>query len=123
MDARAGTKWFFALASVAIAAHAIFSIMGGPNRLTFLSGGSDAPAYALLASNLLHHRGYTYAGQPTALRPPGYPLFLAAMTLLFRHRHIAATRLIQFLVCIATAWLCGRSAKELFNAQAGRATF
>lgn len=123
LDSCAEQKWFLALAAIAIAVHAVFTILAGPNRLTFLSGGSDAPAYSLLASNLLHHYGYSYAGQPTALRPPGYPLFLAAMSLLFGRWYITATRVVQFLTCIATACLCGRTAKELFNARVGKASF
>jgi hypothetical protein len=103
--------------------HAAFVIAAGTKNLTFLSGGSDAPAYALLASNLLHHRGYTYAGEPTAFRPPGYPVFLALMTLIFGRFYIAATRFVQFLVCIATAWIGGRAAKILFGGPAGDMAF
>jgi Dolichyl-phosphate-mannose-protein mannosyltransferase len=98
-------------------------LAAGGKELTFLSGGSDAPAYALLASNLLHHRGYTYSGEPTAFRPSGYPILLAAMTLLFGRFNVAATRCVQFFVCLATAWMCGRSAKVLFGAQAEKPTF
>lgn len=118
-----GTRsWFFVLGSL-IAAHAAFSILAGGSQLTFLSGGSDAPAYALLASNLLHHQGYTYAGEPTAMRPPGYPVFLAILGFLFHRWYIVAVRFIQFWVCLATAWLCGRCAKELFHDRAGSAAF
>jgi 4-amino-4-deoxy-L-arabinose transferase-like glycosyltransferase len=106
-----------------ITLHAVFVITAGAYRLTFLSGGSDAPAYSLLASNLLHHRGFTYAGQPTALRPPGYPLLLAAMYILFGKWYVLVTRWMQFFICIGTAWLCGRSAKLLFDDEAGRAAF
>jgi 4-amino-4-deoxy-L-arabinose transferase-like glycosyltransferase len=116
-------RLFNVLAAVLIAAHAAFSIAGGPHRLTFLSGGSDAPAYLLLASNLLEHRGYTYAGYPTALRPPGYPLWLAGLGLLFERWYIFAARFAQFFFCIGTAWLCGRTAKEIFGARAGYASF
>jgi hypothetical protein len=103
--------------------HAVFVIAAGSERLTFLSGGSDAPAYVLLASNLLHHRGFTYSGQPTAFRPPGYPILLATMNILFGRLYVLATRWAQFFVCIATAWLCGRSAGVLFGNQAGSAAF
>jgi 4-amino-4-deoxy-L-arabinose transferase-like glycosyltransferase len=116
-------KPFLVLAAALIAAHAVFSIVAGPRHLTFLSGGSDAPAYALLASNLLQHRGYTYAGYPTALRPPGYPLLLAGLSLFFGRWYIGAARLAQFFFSIGMAWLCGRAAKEIFSAQAGYAAF
>lgn len=115
--------WLVVLAAAAIVFHAIFTVLAGSSQLTFLSGGSDAPAYSLLASNLLHHRGFTYAGQPTALRPPGYPLFLAAMKWIFGRRWILATRWLQFFICIATAWLCGRAAKVLFDDLAADVAF
>ncbi|HTZ73656.1 MAG TPA: glycosyltransferase family 39 protein [Candidatus Aquilonibacter sp.] len=114
---------FYLLVSALILVHAAFVIAAGGSKLTFLSGGSDAPAYALLASNLLHHRGYTYAGEPTAFRPPGYPVFLALMTLIFGRFYVAATRFVQFFVCIATAWIAGRAAKILFGSSAGDVAF
>lgn len=123
IGANSHNTWLVALAAAAIAFHVIFTILAGSSRLTFLSGGSDAPAYSLLASNLLHHRGFTYAGQPTALRPPGYPLVLAGMKLIFGRWWILATRWLQFLICIATAWLCGRTARLLFDDLAADAAF
>ncbi len=123
IDSNSHNIWIVAVAAAAIVFHAIFTVLAGPSQLTFLSGGSDAPAYSLLASNLLHHRGFAYAGQPTALRPPGYPLFLAAMKLIFGRWWILATRWLQFLICIATAWLCGRAAKVLFDDLAADVAF
>jgi 4-amino-4-deoxy-L-arabinose transferase-like glycosyltransferase len=40
---------------------------------------SDAREYDTLARNLAEGRGYTVDERPTAYRPPGYPLFLAAV--------------------------------------------
>ncbi len=116
-------KYFYAAVAGLLIIHAVFVIAAGTNNLTFLSGGSDAPAYALLASNLLHHRGYAYAGQPTAFRPPGYPAFLALMMLIFGRLYIAAARFVQFVACIATAWFAGRAAKALFSNPAGDMAF
>lgn len=122
-SSRTQQKYFWFLTSVLIFLHLAFILAAGGHKLTFLSGGSDAPAYALLASNLLHHLGYTYSGEPTAFRPPGYPVLLAAMSLLFGRFYVAATRGVQFFVCIATAWICGRSARVLFGTRADRVAF
>ncbi len=69
-----------------------FVLAADSRQLTFHSGGSDAPVYALLAENLLSHKGFTYAGQPSAFRPPGYPLLLAAFMEVFGHHYITAVR-------------------------------
>ena len=122
-DDHLDSKWFLPLAGSLIAFHALFVIAAGPTHLTFLSGGSDAPAYALTASNLLHHRGFTFAGMPTALFPPGYPLFLATAEKLFGWWYVLATRWVQFFVCLGTAWICGRTSQALFGRAAGQAGF
>lgn len=111
----ARTRPFWIVASTLVLLHMAFVVAAGTRELTFLSGGSDAPAYTLLASNLLHHRGYTYSGEPTAFRPPGYPLFLMTMIVLFGRFYLVATRFVQLLACLGTAWLCGRSAAILFG--------
>jgi 4-amino-4-deoxy-L-arabinose transferase-like glycosyltransferase len=108
-------KWFVIIVLVAVALRAGVVIAAGPNRLTFLSGGSDAPAYALLASNLVHGQGYSYAGQPTAFRAPGYPLIVAAALLIFGTHYILALRCSQFFIGICTAYICGRTAKLVFK--------
>lgn len=116
-------KYFWLVTSILVCLHLAFVLLAGGKELTFFSGGSDAPAYALLASNLLNHRGYTYSGKPTAFRPPGYPILLAGTTLLFGQFYIAAIRSIQFFVCLGTAWMCAVSAKVMFGAQAGKLAF
>lgn len=39
----------------------------------------DEVSYQLLAGSLLSGRGFAFEGVPTAFRPPGYPVFLAAI--------------------------------------------
>ena len=77
------------------------------------SGGSDTLAYQTLAVNLLNHRGLSYAGQPTALRPPFYPFFLAIVRWSAGEHYRLFVRLLQFLSAIALAYLCGTTARRL----------
>ena len=84
------------------------------------SGGGDAEVYVLLGHNLLEGKGLSYALQPTALRAPGYPLFLAGLMWLFPCNHVLAVRWIQFLLGLGTALLCSRASGRTFGVQAGR---
>ena len=79
------------------------------------SGGGDAEQYVILASNLFSGSGYTYFHQPTAFRPPLYPLVLAGFMWLFGGHWVIAVRLLQFLAGLATVWLCGSLANRLFG--------
>lgn len=62
-------------------------LLGYVARVAYLSigAGLDAPlqydevSYQLLAESLLAGRGFGFDGVPTAFRPPGYPVFLAAI--------------------------------------------
>lgn len=82
-----------------------------------LGAGSDAPAYILLGHSILHGHGMAYVGQPTALRAPLYPLLLAALEALFASHYLLVVRLIQSLLAILSAWVCGKTARELWNEQ------
>lgn len=90
----------------------------GVHNPTFHSGGSDAPAYILIADNLLHGRGFSY-NAPTAFRPPLYPLILAAAIGVFHHGWILAIRLLQFGAGIFGCFLCAWAAEDLFG-QSGK---
>jgi len=79
------------------------------------SGGSDTAAYVLLAQNLIGGKGYTYAGQPTAFRPPGYPLLLAAFMEFFGKHYIVAMRGFQYLEGLAAVLLCASMAGRIFG--------
>lgn len=85
--------------------------------------GGDAPTYVLLAQNLLDGRGFTYAGQPTGLRTPGYPLLLAGLMWVIGTKVILAVRCVQFVVGLATAYICARSSALIFSANAARPAF
>jgi len=95
----------------------------GSKSLTFHSGGSDAPSYVLLAENLRNHRGYSYAGQPSAFRPPGYTLLIVGFISVFGSHYISALRWFQFALGILTVGACSATASQLFGKKAAEATF
>lgn len=113
---------FRALLVTAVALRFVFICLAEVRDLTFHSGGSDAPSYVLLAQNLLAHLGFAYHGFPSAVRPPGYPLLLAAFMTLFGANYILAVRLLQFLLGLATVYLCAAAARRLSGIPAARAS-
>lgn len=69
----------------------------------------DGRTYALLANNLLEHHVYSLETaapfNPTLIRLPGYPLFLAAIYAVFGHGNNTAVRIVQALIDTATCVL------------------
>lgn len=108
--------------AVAIAVRVAFIALANQSALTFHSGGSDAPSYVLLAQNLLARAGFTYAGLPSAVRPPGYPMLVAAFMLILGDKYILGIRCLQFALGMATVVLCAASARSLFGDRAAHAT-
>ncbi|MBI4543852.1 MAG: glycosyltransferase family 39 protein [Gemmatimonadetes bacterium] len=115
------TGSFLAAVGVALLLRALVVAVPGTRLYAPWSGGSDTPAYLTLAQNLNEGKGYTYAGQPTAYRPPGYPLILATAMRLFPVRYMAAVRWLQFLLGLVTVVVCAGLAARLFGGVAGRA--
>jgi len=73
----------------------------------------DGIGYDMLGINLLQ-KGTYGVEKPTAFRPPGYPLFLAAIYLVFGHS-FAAVRLVQAGVDALTCALTFAVGARLFN--------
>ena len=102
-------------------------IVGLALRLAFVhwfpATTDDSATYLQLANNLVDHHvyGLSQNGQllPTDLRTPGYPAFLAAVTLLFR-RSIQAILLSQALLDVITCILTAALAAALARAGARR---
>jgi hypothetical protein len=69
----------------------------------------DGRLYARLANNVLDHGSFSIATEapfePTYIRLPGYPLFLAAVYKLFGRDNNTAVRVIQAVVDTLTCWL------------------
>jgi 4-amino-4-deoxy-L-arabinose transferase-like glycosyltransferase len=78
----------------------------------------DGIGYDQLAEGLLAGRGYLNSwGEPTAFRPPVYPLFLSGVYGA-TGRSLAAVRLIQALLDSATVLLVYGIARQLFGGRA-----
>lgn len=77
----------------------------------------DGIGYDMLAVHLLETGTYGVE-HPTAFRPPGYPIFLAGVYLLFGHSY-PAVRLVQALLDAATCVLVYAIGTELFNRRVG----
>jgi 4-amino-4-deoxy-L-arabinose transferase-like glycosyltransferase len=105
-----------------VALRFLFVCLAGAQQLTFHSGGSDAPSYVLLAQNLLAHLGFAYDGFPSAVRPPGYPLLLAAAMSIFGAKYILAMRILQFVIGLCTVFICAAAARRLCGVAAARAS-
>jgi len=103
------TRGFAGLIVTGIFARLVFVLIPGNVLRAQWSGGGDAEAYVLLAQNVVAHRGLTYAGQPTAFRPPGYPLLLAAFMDVFERNYVLAIRLLRFF----EVFLCAAIARTL----------
>jgi 4-amino-4-deoxy-L-arabinose transferase-like glycosyltransferase len=98
-----------------IALRVLVVILGGNGMRTPWGGGGDTSTYLLLAHNLLDGKGYTYAGVPTALRPPAYPILLAAALKIFGSYALGAMRWLQFFVGLAVVFLCAALGGRVFG--------
>src|SRR5260370_19206282 len=114
-----GPQFAAILGSVGLIARLFLLKSSGNLPIGPLSGVGDEDRYQTLADNLFEGRGFTYAGQPTAFRPPLYPMFLAAMRFLFGSHRFLAARCFQLLAAIAMAYLCLLLARRLFGIEAG----
>ncbi len=75
----------------------------------------DGVGYDKLATALLQGKGYVNIyGEPTAFRPPIYPLFLSGIYAVTFHS-FAAVRVTQAVLDAVTVVFCYLIAKELFN--------
>ncbi len=108
-------KILFISALIGVLLRIILTLAAGNQVLTPWRVGGDAEFYVRLASTLAQGMGFTYAHQPTAFRPPLYPLFLAGMMEVFGTYYAAGTRFIQCAVGLATVWFCWRTVGRIFG--------
>jgi hypothetical protein len=92
--------------------HLSLVIVAGNRLRAPWSGRGDEPIYISLAQNLATGKGYTFAGRPTALRAPAYPVLLSAAIRIFPHDWPLAVRILQFFFVIFSALLCGLLARS-----------
>jgi hypothetical protein len=101
------------IATCAIIVRLGLVVWAGNALETPLTGGSDTLAYQALADSVANHRGLSYAGMPTALRPPLYPLFLVLGQLIAGGHYRIFIRLLQFVVGILSAIVYARISQKL----------
>jgi 4-amino-4-deoxy-L-arabinose transferase-like glycosyltransferase len=106
------------LAFFGILARLAIVVLSGNQVTNSFSGGSDAPQYILLADNLYSGKGFSYVGQPSAFRPPIYPLILAGAHFAIGKNYLFGIRVLQLLAGIFTAWICARIACEIWGRDA-----
>jgi hypothetical protein len=111
MRGRQKLVWFVVVTVVIVRLALV--IWAGNSAETPLTGGSDTLNYQTLGENIAHHRGLSYAGFPTALRAPMYPVFLAMLQLIMGRYYRLLARLIQFLVGIVIAIVCGKTSEQI----------
>jgi 4-amino-4-deoxy-L-arabinose transferase-like glycosyltransferase len=112
---------FVGIVIVGILLRLLVVVFAGNGMRTPWGGGGDTPTYVLLAHNLITGKGFTYAGEPTALRPPAYPILLAAFLRIFGRYALTAMRWLQFVEGVAVAFLCASVAGGLSGERAKKA--
>lgn len=80
----------------------------------------DEIDYQMLAENILNHHEFSYGvGQPHALRPPLYPIFLSAIYFITGGVHLNAIRIIQIIFSLGIIIILYLLGKSLFDKRIG----
>jgi len=112
---------FFLLAMLAAGALRLLFIFRFPGIT------NDSFIYGDIAKNWLLHGVYGVSNgdgvDPTWIRLPGYPAFLAAVFSIFGMEHYRAVLFLQLLVDIGTCFLIADLARRLLSARASKAAF
>ena len=99
------SRVFFIIAFSALVIRAIV-LFGTPDPPEFRYFNFDEADYELIAKNLYEGNGYCYIeGQPTAFRPPLYPLMIAGVYHVVGERSLSAVRWFQAFISAVTAGL------------------
>lgn len=106
-------KIVWLIAAAGLIARLSLAAWAGNAPQTPVTGGSDTLAYQTLAENIVHHQGMSYAGEPTALRPPLYPIFLACGQVVAGSNYRLIIRLAQLAAGILMAIFCALACREL----------
>jgi 4-amino-4-deoxy-L-arabinose transferase-like glycosyltransferase len=107
-------RLLWAIVGIALLLRVIWVLMA-PRVDPFLRDNplyGDATGYNILAVNLTRGLGLTWDGvTPTAVRPPGYPVFLAMIYLIFGENYAfvrLAQALLGALTCVPVYWVASR---------------
>lgn len=113
-------RYFLILALAAVALRLYFVL-----RIPVVSG--DALVYGDLAKNLLQSHVYgltsSAGSQPTLIRLPGYPIFLAIIFKFFGIGNWRAVMLVHLLLDLATCFVVAAAARRMINARAAKIAF
>ena len=116
-----GSRKYFLLVTVAAFSLRLFFYI----RFPHVTG--DSLIYGDIANNWLNHGilGLSHANgpQPTWIRLPGYPAFLAACFALFGHEHYHAVLLVQIVVDVVACFFIADLARRTLSERAGRFAF
>jgi 4-amino-4-deoxy-L-arabinose transferase-like glycosyltransferase len=120
MSSRAGTKGWFASALLAGLVLRAFFVL---HHARF---DGDTLLYGDMAHNMLAHHVFGFTEdtgiQPTLIRLPGYPLFMAACFVLFGTANYVAVLWVQVVMDLVTCALLGILAGRLLRRRAALAT-
>ncbi len=112
---------FFLLVTIAALALRLFFVFRFPHI------ADDTFMYGDIAKNWLQHGMYAVSngdvGQPTLVRLPGYPAFLAAMFSVFGQEHYTAVMIAQALIDTNTCLVVAALALELMNTRAAKTAY
>jgi len=107
--------WLFVAALIVrLLFNAVVIGMEVPTQDTF----SDWKEYDLVGLSLASGTGFTIYGQPYLIHPPGYPLFLGVLYLLFGHSY-AAVKVAQSLLGALTCVLILLIGERVFTKRVG----
>ncbi len=115
-------KWLFLFGTLlAIALRLVFIF-----KFPHVTG--DTYIYGDIAKNWIDHGvyGFTHLGadpEPTWIRLPGYPGFLAICFFLFGREHYTAVMLVQLVFDVASCFLIADLARRMMNERAGKIAF
>src|SRR5689334_6314051 len=112
---------FFLLVTIAALALRLFFVFRFPHI------ANDTLLYGDIAKNWFHQGPYGFtsddAVQPTLLRLPGYPAFLAAVFSVFVQEHYTAVMIAQALIDTNTCLVVAALALELMNTRPAKAAY
>jgi 4-amino-4-deoxy-L-arabinose transferase-like glycosyltransferase len=114
-------RWWFLATTVAAVLLRLYFIF----KLPVIAG--DTLVYGEIAKGILNHHvfGMERAGgwEPTLVRLPGYPFFLAFTFLLVGQDHYSGAMFIQLIFDVLTCFLVADIARRVFSARAARSAF
>ncbi len=115
-------KWVFLVGTLLAIALRLLFLLKWPH----VTG--DTYIYGDIAKNWIDHGvyGFSHPGgepEPTWIRLPGYPGFLAICFFLFGREHYTAVMLVQMVIDVATCFLIADLTRRMMNDQAARIAF